>query len=87
MYRQQSLKVAPALLYIHKAANENYSPVVEMGKGKDKMPINNFAFYEEKFGEYLQELLKEIFDKDVPFDQTEEFERCSYCDFKSICKR
>ena len=87
MYRQQSLIVAPALLYIHKAANENYSPVVEIGKGKEKMPINNFAFYEEKFSEYLQELLKEVFDKDVPFNQTEELDRCTYCDFKSICKR
>ena len=87
MYRQQSLKIAPALLYIHKAANESYSPVVEIGKGKDKMPINNFAFYEEKFSEYLQEFLKEIFDKEVPFNQTEELDRCIYCDFKSICKR
>lgn len=29
--RKQSLKVAPSLLYIHRAASESYSPVIEMG--------------------------------------------------------
>ncbi len=87
MCKQQSLKVAPALLYIHKASNETYSPVIEMGKGKDKMPVNNFAFYEERFEEHLQQLLIEIFDPEIPFCQTDELEKCSYCDFKSICKR
>lgn len=87
MCKQQSLKVAPALLYIHKASNEAYSPVIEMGKGKDKMPVNNFAFYEEQFEEHLQQLLIEIFDPEIPFCQTDELEKCSYCDFKSICKR
>ena len=29
MARQQALKVAPSLLYIHRAASESYSPVIE----------------------------------------------------------
>lgn len=59
MSRQQSLKVAPALLYIHRAANENYSPVIEMGEPrKPKIPVNNFAFFEDEFRERLQTLLE-----------------------------
>ena len=87
MLHKQSLKVAPALLYIHRAASTQYSPVIELGKGKDKMPVNNFAFYEDQFKELLDELLQEIFNPEVPFDQTEELDKCSYCDFKAICKR
>ena len=32
MARQQALKVAPSLLYIHRAASESYSPVIEIGE-------------------------------------------------------
>ncbi len=32
MARQQALKVAPSLLYIHRAASESYSPVIEIGR-------------------------------------------------------
>jgi hypothetical protein len=86
--RQQPLKVAPSLLYIHRAASDTYSPVIEMGEPRQpKTPVNNFSFYEDEFRERLQELLEEMYDPDVPFDQTEETKRCEYCDFKAICGR
>ena len=88
MSRKQSLMVAPALLYIHRAASESYSPVIEMGElRKPKIPVNNFAFFEDEFRERLQALLKEIFDEKETFTQTEDSKKCSYCDFKAICKR
>ena len=88
MSRKQSLKVAPSLLYIHRAASEDYSPVIEMGEPrKPKIPVNNFAFFEDEFRERLQTLLEEIFDENEPFTQTEDIKKCSYCDFKAICKR
>ena len=88
MSRQQSLKVAPALLYIHRAANENYSPVIEMGEPrKPKIPVNNFAFFEDEFRERLQTLLEEIFGNETPFTQTENTKVCEYCDFRALCIR
>lgn len=88
MCRQQSLKVAPALLYIHRASSESYSPVIEMGEPrKPKIPVNNFTFFEDEFRERLQALLEEIFDENEPFKQTEEIKKCSYCDFRAICRR
>lgn len=86
--RKQPLKVAPSLLYIHRAASESYSPVIEMGAPRQpKVPVNNFAFYEDEFRERLQELLQEIYNPDIPFDQTENTKRCEYCDYRSLCKR
>ena len=88
MSRKQPLMVAPALLYIHRAASESYSPVIEMGEPrKPKIPVNNFAFFEDEFRERLQALLEEIFDEKEPFTQTEDMKKCAYCDFKVICKR
>ena len=88
MSRKQPLMVAPALLYIHRAASESYSPVIEMGEPrKPKIPVNNFAFFEDEFRERLQALLEEIFDEKEPFTQTEDIKECAYCDFKAICKR
>lgn len=86
--RQQPLKVAPALLYIHRAASESYTPVVELGEPrKPKIPVNNFAFFEDEFRERLQALLEEIYNKEESFTQTEDIKKCAYCDFKAICKR
>lgn len=87
MCGKQSLKVAPSLLYIHKAAAEEYSPIIEMGVRKDKFPVTNFAFLEDEFRERLRGLLEEIYDTDVPFTQTEHEKVCGYCDFKTICNK
>lgn len=86
MCRKQPLKVAPSLLYIHRASSEAYSPVIEMGElRKPKTPVNNFAFFEDEFREQLQGVLEEIYSPSVPFNQTEHAANCEYCDFKSIC--
>ena len=80
--------VAPALLYIHRAASESYSPVIEMGEPrKPKIPVNNFAFFEDEFRERLQALLEEIFDEKKLLRKRRILKKCSYCDFKAICKR
>lgn len=86
--RMQPLKVAPALLYIHRAATESYSPVIQMGEPrKPKEPVEDFGKYEAEFRERLQALLEEIFHPDIPFAQTEVVEKCAYCDFKALCKK
>ena len=45
------------------------------------------ASFEATCDKYFNEFLEEIFNKDIPFTQTEEVKNCSFCDFKSICKR
>ncbi|MEG0648017.1 MAG: PD-(D/E)XK nuclease family protein, partial [Bacteroides sp.] len=82
------LKVAPALLYIHRAASESYSPVVEMGEPRQpKLPVDNFAILETEFRDRLHTLLKEIYNPEEPFTQTENTKACEYCDFKALCRK
>lgn len=88
MQRKQPLKVAPALLYIHRAASEDYSPVIEMGEArKEKIPVDDFSVFEEEFRESLDSLLSEIFNPEESFTQTEVARNCEYCDFKALCKK
>lgn len=86
--KNDSRLVAPALLYIHRAASENYSPVIQMGEPrKPKEPVENFAQYEGDFRENLKTLLEDIFNPDTSFTQTEIEDKCAYCDFRALCKK
>lgn len=86
--KNDSRLVAPALLYIHRAASENYSPVIQMGEPrKPKEPVDNFAQYEGDFRENLKTLLEDIFNPDISFTQTEIEDKCTYCDFRALCKK
>ena len=86
--KQPTMKIAPALHYIHRAATETYSPVIQMGEPrKPKEAVEDFSKYEKEYRERLQGLLEEIFNPEKSFTQTEIIEKCTYCDFKALCKR
>lgn len=86
--KQPTMKIAPALLYIHRAATATYSPVIQMGEPrKPKEAVEDFSNYEKEYRERLQGLLEEIFHPEKSFTQTETIEKCAYCDFKALCRR
>ena len=85
--RRQSLKVAPALFYIHRAAADSYSPIIEIGAARQRTPIDDFSLYDKEFRLHLQRLLAELFDPERPFVQTESESRCAYCDYRRLCRR
>lgn len=88
MSHKHSMKIAPALLYIHRAASDSYSPVIEMGEPRQpKIPVDNFALLEDNFRERLHLLLNEIYNTEEPFTQTEDKGKCEYCDFRALCHR
>lgn len=85
--RRKDLKVAPSLLYIHKAASENYSPVIQMGEAKKREDVNNFSIHENEFRKNLTITLEEIFNPETSFSQTSVEDKCQYCDYKDLCKK
>ncbi len=88
MTKKQSVPVAPALLYIHKAASSTYSPVITIGDPyKPKVEVTDFREYNEEFRKHLQKVLQEIYNPEEPFRQTEFDSQCGYCDFKTLCRR
>ena len=66
--KQPTMKIAPALLHIHRAATETYSPVIQMGEPrKPKEAVEDFSKYEKEYRERLQGLLEEIFNPEKSF--------------------
>lgn len=71
-----------------KKINVGIYPIKRM---KDGVHILKERFIEnelfEMFGMYFTKLLKEIFNPDIPFKQTGDEKRCSYCPYSGICYR
>lgn len=80
-------KIAPALLYIHRAIGEEYNPIVSLGERKTKQLVTDYAEIHADFKDSLKELIEEVFNPELPFEQSESAKPCKYCDFKTICKR
>ena len=85
--QHEELPVSPCLLLIHRSANEDYSPVIEMGPPRKKKPVHDFAPYRDEFRDRLRRLLEEIFDPAVPFAPCEETDPCELCHYRPLCKR
>lgn len=49
--------------------------------------IDDFRVYEEEFVSELQDVLEEIWNPEVPFDQVEDAKKCKYCPYNEICGR
>ena len=81
MSRKQELPVAPSLFYVL-AADEDYDPMLRLGKDTVS-DIRNFA---KEYEEGLRRLLSEIFDPTRPFTQSDS-KHCEYCDFRRLCGR
>jgi CRISPR/Cas system-associated exonuclease Cas4 (RecB family) len=49
--------------------------------------IDDFRMVEEEFEEELRNVLTEIWDPSIPFDQVEDAKKCEHCPYSGICKR
>ncbi|MBO7317395.1 MAG: PD-(D/E)XK nuclease family protein, partial [Bacteroidales bacterium] len=70
------------LIYSVRKAFSDLAPNLKVG--------NQVLSYDDVSEEYEQRLLavlQEMFDEEKPFTQTQELKHCTYCDFKTICKR
>lgn len=74
--------VSPSLLYIQQTSNPDYDPTLCI----NKEPISDIGMFHDEYWALLHNLVSEIFDRNVPFSQTSDTERCTYCPFKQLCK-
>ena len=83
MCHKQAQKVSPGLLLIHRAASNSFTTDIIFNKEK----VSDFNLLDADFREHLQALLYEIFDRDIPFKQTENRPNaCRWCDYSQLCK-
>ena len=49
--------------------------------------INDVREYLNDFESLLVDTIKTIFNKDIPFYQTDDHDVCKYCSYKNICNK
>ena len=85
-------------LYLHEhfdKAEDSIKPCIigfqKLSRGLYNLDIDKAhelsTSFKETCDKYFNEFLEELFNKDIPFAQTEDIKSCSICDFKCICKR
>ncbi|MDO4160216.1 MAG: PD-(D/E)XK nuclease family protein [Prevotellaceae bacterium] len=80
-YNPQQLPVSPALLFIQHTQEEDYEPIIKIGKDK----VTDIEIYKEEFHERLVSLLGEIFEPQSPFYPTDNQDICSLCPYSRLC--
>ena len=64
-----------------------FDPEFQFGLKFGKQYITDIDSFIPEFEEHLKGLLEELFDPDIPFDQTTNLETCRYCPYQNICYR
>jgi hypothetical protein len=60
------------------------SRLIQKEAYKTAVPMTDFKQFNDEYESGLRDLLVEMFDKNVPFSQTEDEKKCSYCAYKNI---
>ncbi len=78
-------RLAPVLLYLRRTAKPTADNIYMR---MDNVPVTDFAAsYMDEYGKRLRETIMEIFDRNVPFAQTDVRAICAKCDFRELCMR
>ena len=81
--------VMPGLINSRQVFEPSFAPyfAIKKEEGKTYVPLLTMRSYQKAFEAELQQVLEELWDPEVPFDQTPEASRCTHCPYKSICER
>lgn len=79
--------IEPGIYYLRNLFDSRFNPDVLYKSEKEDNRIIDFTPYREDFKEHFDSCLDELFDIQVPFDQTPTGEACKWCAFTNICKK
>ena len=76
-------KVLSPGIYFMRTSFQDFSSAVTC----NKQEINDVSEYFDEFKALFNDKISELFNKDIPFTQTENVKNCEYCPFKDLCDR
>lgn len=79
--------ICPEIFYVHKAAASDYDPGIVFSMNRKREKVTDFKPFEELFKNNINNLIINLFDTDFAFNQTPHAEKCTYCDYKNLCRR
>lgn len=77
----------PALVPLRELNKSSVDTRLKMSETKSPVTSVNIKELLLEVEGHLRKLLEEIFDPELPFDQTADIKNCTYCDFAGICRR
>ena len=82
-HMMQPDKVLSPGIYFMRKSFQDFSSTVTCNKEE----ITDISVYFEEFESLFNEKIAELFNKEIPFMQTENVKNCQYCPFREMCGR
>ncbi len=79
------ISINPGIYYLRGIFEDEYDVSLKC-REKGNLPVESISMETEFESQFVQ-LLREIFNADIPFEQTAIEENCRYCPYKQICRR
>lgn len=86
-YEGEYETIEPGLFNSRDLFMENFSWWIDQKEGRMSIPVREFQHFSQDFEKILTDLLTEMYDPEIPFDQTTDPKKCGFCAYKEICGR
>jgi hypothetical protein len=83
----EKARIMPGVYLIRDIYNQDFNYQFRMGPARKQFPIPEYSTFDEVFTSHLQALLADLYDPEIPFQQTSEAETCRNCPYRGICNR
>ncbi len=83
---EQSSSKQPSVIWVRDVFKANYDTKLYLKEKRNKIPIL-LENVKEEFVEGVDKLINEIYSEDIPFQGTEDLDKCRYCPYKVLCGR
>lgn len=88
MFPSNTMALKPALFNFKEIFQDDFNPYLQEKSGRSSaIEVNDYRDYQNGYENGLKNLLEEMYHPEVPFDQTDDLEKCKYCAYKEICGR
>lgn len=79
--------ITPGVYSVRKLFDKNFDYRIKQKENRSETVITNYDNISGEYMEKLAELVDEIYNREIPFSQTEELKNCDYCPYRKICHR
>lgn len=86
-HRDLNRLIQPGLFNSKDLFDNQFDTLLTQTINRKNKQVLNYADFEAEFMEILLHLLTEMFNPEIPFTQTEDEKKCSFCAYKQICKK
>lgn len=80
---EETVQLTPGIFNSRDIFSNDFAVKIKYGKTY----VEDFAEVETEYTELLKEFVGEIFDPEVPFDQTDDTKKCGFCPYVGMCMR